>query len=117
MRHQLHISHLLLLGKCGVKYDFKYIQGRREPGRTAPFVGTVAHNAARFTLRRKIETGRLPSVEEVADVARDTFNEGWDAEEIAFTEDERKQGRAKAKGASLDLAVKLSTLHAKELAP
>ena len=90
---QLHISHLTELGKCGIRYQYKYLEGRREPGRTAPFVGTIAHEAARYALKQKMASQTLPTEEELADLTADDFNARWDGENIELDEEERAKGR------------------------
>lgn len=114
MKPQLHFSGLSTLWQCGVKFDFRYIQKLYRPPTSALVVGKGVDEAANANLQNKIDTDALLPVEQVADIARDSIVRSVEADGIL---PDRGQSEAAARDLGIDKAVRLTTTHAKDLAP
>ena len=117
---QIHQSHLKM--NCGVQLGYRYGKyfgiGPEDhiiPPVSAMAIGTAVHKGAEMNLKSKMETGHLMSLAEVQAIARDEFIGLWEAG-LMLTEDEVANQIA-AKGTATDMVVKLSILHAQQLAP
>lgn len=109
-------SALAMLYKCGTQYEFRYVKGVKVPPGSALIIGISTHDAAAMNLKSKRDTGELLPVEQCTDTASDQVKGLW-SNGVALNKDETKDGPKKAKAAAIDLAVNLSKLHHKELAP
>lgn len=114
---QIHWSHMAMLARCGAQYEFRYIQNKTRPPGVALIVGSSAHESVEKNLTSKIQNKRLLPVEEVQEIARDSVNRRWEAEGVLLDSDEKAQGEANVRGEAVDMAVKLSALHGKVVAP
>lgn len=111
-------SALSTMQDCGIRYDFTYLQ-RIYAASTPPQIrGSAVHEAVRLSAKRKIDTGSLPSVEEVRDTARDAFDL-LSQEDVRFTAEDLADGttRTAVLGRQKDAAVALAGLHRLEIAP
>lgn len=120
---QLHVSMLDMLSRCGIQFQRRY--GARfgcwheeeiiPPG-VALATGTAVHTAVEKNLRSKIENkGELLPREEVAEIARDKFEEVWNGG-MMLSEDEAVDPNATL-GRATDQTVNLALLHHDNLAP
>jgi hypothetical protein len=114
---QLHPSGLNMLYRCGVQYDYRYNQGIKIPPAVTMVVGTQTHKTVEMNLNSKIEKGELLPTEQIADAAATGMTEAWDTQEIAIDEDDKTKDLKQIKGESIDKTVRLSVLHAENLAP
>lgn len=113
---QLHVSALNMLGFCGEQFRRAYIEKERIPPGVAMLVGTGVDRAVTKNLQNKIDKGELLPVAEVTQEARDTVTNEW-ASGVRLDDEEAAVGIAITKGAAVDKAVRLSSLHAVEMAP
>lgn len=113
---QLHVSGLEKLAKCGIQYEFRYMKGIKIPPPVAIITGIGVHHGIAKNLTAKIEVGNLLPVEAVNEITRDRVLAEW-GNGVTLDEDEIKEGADKVKGAAVDKAVSLGSLHHKELAP
>lgn len=114
---QFHQSALDTLHKCGYQYERRYIDCDPWLPAVAPTVGLATHDSAHASLQNKIDTGELLSVDECADLGRDSLNARWDDEGIWLDDAEREHGEAVVRGEAVDKVVRLSKFHAGYLAP
>lgn len=73
MKPKYHQSALQTFMKCGIQYDFRYIQKIRTPSRAALTVGSATDRAANFLNLRKIQ-GNPATLEEIQAKASDEFD-------------------------------------------
>ncbi len=111
---QLHASALEM--KCLEAFRRRYIENEIIPPGVAALVGTATDAGITRNLGNKIKTGQLLPVDECIDTARDALNAAWETG-VRLDDDEAKRGIKIVKGGAIDKAVRLSTLHHKELAP
>lgn len=97
--------------RCQLQYKFRYLDNLRKPPGVAAAIGTATHKAIEGNLRTKLETGALMPLEAVQQTARDTMENEW-AGGVQLDPEEPAD-----KGAAVDQAVALATLHHKEVAP
>lgn len=109
-------SQLRMLSACGEQYRRRYIGGEKTPPGIALHRGTAIHKSQEVNLKHKAASGELLSVEEVVQIASDTFKLqmkgpytiGGQYEELT-----PEEARAMAYVETTDLA----RLHAEEVAP
>lgn len=101
---------------CGEAFRRRYIENEAIPPGVAAIVGTATDKAVSKNLAHKMQVHELLTVEEIADVARDGLNNAWQGG-VTLLPEEADAGIPAVKGAAVDKAVRLSTLHAREKAP
>lgn len=93
-----HISYsqIQMLLRCGVQYEFRYINGMKIPPPGRVVRGTVGHKALAHNFSQKILSKQDVPVQEIKDV----FSDIWEQEKynISFT-DEELQGDSPTKAA------------------
>jgi len=114
-----HLSHsqLSMLRRCGLQYEFRYIEGIKAPPGVAALRGRSVHGVVRKDLTNKMQTGALLERAAVTEGAAATFEAEWDAEAPHLTPEEKLLGARKLKGATKDTVIALAELHHDELAP
>lgn len=117
MKPHLSISQINMLQRCGLQYDYRYVQGKRVPPGIAMITGTGVHKAVEVNLTTKRDTGVLLPEDAVADAARDAVNAAWDEEEPMIAPEEKETPVTVLRGQSVDTSVSLSLLHHREAAP
>jgi len=113
----LHHSMLAMLSKCGEMVRFRYIEGIIAPPGIALLVGTAVHKAAEDDLKNKMAFGTGLPLEKVKERAKEAFNQAWDKEGVALSDEEKTQGEAVVRGAGIDESVELSALHSVKITP
>lgn len=113
---QMHWSHLAMLSRCGVQYEFRYIKGIIKPPAVALIVGSSTHDAVGENMSFKKDHGKLLTKEVVQQIARDSINKRW-GDGVELDAEEKEQGEATVRGEAVDVAVALSSIHHDELAP
>jgi len=116
LKPQLHISALNMLNFCGEQFRRRYILKEKRPPGVAMIVGTAADRSVTRNLQSKLDTNQLLPLAQVKQIAADTLNAEWQ-NSVALDADELVQGIERVKGEAIDKAVRLSSLHATELAP
>lgn len=121
-KQAIHISEITMLESCGEqfrrRYGYKYGWNDKKeiiPPGIAIMIGIGTHKSVESNLKAKIKSGVLLDLEEVRDIARDSITGLWQQEVRLF--DEEKENIKATKGASIDMAIALSALHATDLAP
>jgi hypothetical protein len=112
----LSITQINMLNTCGQQYYFRYILGKKIPPGISLVVGKTVDDSVNKNLQTKIDTETLMPIEQVKDIARDQFEANWYKDGILFTEEEAQDPK-KAKGEAADKTIRLSTLHATNMAP
>lgn len=119
---QLHISHLLTFLDCGWLYYLVHIMGWRARPGIATVRGHAVHGSVERDLDSKLVLGQLLTTEEIQDTARDLTVLHWDKclqESDGFTlnKTEAEKGLPLVKAETIDLSIRLATLHHDKLAP
>ena len=113
----LHQSQIGMLSRCGLQYQYRYVEGKLRPPGVAMVVGTATHRAVEENLENKIHHGELLSQEEVESLASDAFDATWLGDEPELSDLEKEAGKKATKGVAKDKAVQLSSLHHSDIAP
>lgn len=105
-----------MLFRCGIQYQYRYLEGRILPPGVSLITGTAVDKAVSKNLTNKIDAGELLPVEQVTETARDALAVEWDRG-VVLTSEEKDAGLAATKGAAIDKAVRLAGLHSNAVAP
>lgn len=116
-KRQLHWSHISMLQRCGIQYQYRYLQGSIKPPGVALIVGSATHESIEDNMKHKRDSGDVLPAEAVAEKARESVNHRWQSEGVALDAEEKSEGEANVRGQAVDMAVTLSRLHHSELAP
>lgn len=108
-------SSLGLFCRCREAFRRRYICGDVIPPGIAACVGSGFHKACEKNHKQKIETGTDLSVEELQEIARDSYDRA--IRNGVMLSEEEKQESAKALGAGADNAVNLAAAYAEKVAP
>jgi len=97
-----HLSHtqIAMLLRCGRQYEFRYVHGLKIPPSGAMVQSRAWHQAVEHNYRQKIQSDRDLPVAEVQELFAARFDEGVEAEEIAFDPGENP-GRLKDQGVGI----------------
>lgn len=112
---QVHYSALDLLWRCGIAFEFRYLKRMRLPPTSPLHVGRGVDHAANINLQHKIDTDALLTTEHVLDLARDRTRESFEDSGVTLAPDEPTE--IAARDMAVDKAVRLTKLHATQLAP
>lgn len=110
-------SALNMLMRCGLQYQFRYLDNIIQPPGVALIVGKGTDKAVSEDLTSKKDNGVLLPDEAVAAIAADAVKLTWHGEEPVLDDDEKQRGKDRVLGDAVDMAVSLARLHHKELAP
>jgi hypothetical protein len=120
MKPKLHWSQIAMLCRCGIQYEMRYVKQIIRPPAIALIVGSATHKSIELNLKNKMDKKVLLPDEEVRQLAADDLNKRWDTEGADLEnldEDDAGKGEKFVRGAAVDMAVSLASLHNKELAP
>ena len=113
---ELHQSQISLYTHCGMAYEFRYVKGKIIPPGVALVTGIANHDSAQKNLQSKIDSGSLLPEEQVLELTASAVHRLWE-QGVTLDYNERATGEATVRGRTLDVAVKLSRLHHRTLAP
>lgn len=113
----LSASSIEMLEKCGIQYEFRYVNGIRKPPGFAAHKGTGVHRSAAKNLQQIIDTQEAAPLDECLDIAAETVKNEVAGQGVILSEEEKTIGIAKLTGDAVDGAVRLSRLHYSDLAP
>ncbi len=113
---QLHISAINMLSFCGEQFRRRYILKEKRPPGVAMIVGTATDRSVTANLQSKITDKKLLAIDQVKQIASDSLKTEWQTG-IELDQEEAMLGAEKVKGNAIDKAVRLSVLHASNLAP
>jgi hypothetical protein len=113
-RPQLHASALEM--KCMEAFRRRYIEGEIIPPAVAMIVGSGTHHSIDVNLTEKIKSGNLLPLDAVKEAARDGVNIAWE-QGVKLDPDEAARGIKAVRGEAVDKAVRLATVHARDMAP
>lgn len=114
----LRLSHtqIDMLGTCGYRWKFRYVDKiRRAPG-TALLRGRAVGMSVQRNMEAKRDTGKTLELEEIRTIAAEALVSDWEGG-VKLDDDEIKAGERKAKGVVTDTVVRMATTHALRLAP
>lgn len=115
-RKHISPSGLSMFQRCPMQYFHRYVEGIVKPPGVVMVEGTATHRAVEVDLTNKRDEGELLPLDAVQDAARDALNNKW-SEGVELSTDERTVGEKKIRGAAIDRAVSLATLHHEDVAP
>lgn len=104
-------SQLEMLARCGVQWQFRYVQKKVMRPSVPLLVGGAVDDAINADLGAKMARGSLLEVDEVKDVAENGLLKRWAKEGVELDADEKILGEKLAKGDAVDKAVRLADLH------
>ena len=115
-------SGLGMISRCGVQYEFRYVEKIKEAPAAAPLGGRAVHGGIETNLRHRQHEGTEAPQEMVAEAVVDRLRDEFaDAEEqhggVLFNEDEIEHGADKVQGILIDRSVALAELHRTAVAP
>ena len=116
-RPQVHATSIEGFALCAENWRRRFIEGERRPKGLSAHAGQGVDLSVKANLRHIMEAGESLPVEQIESIARDGFTVSLDREGALYLPDEIELGAEKANGAAIDKAVRLSVLHAQELAP
>jgi hypothetical protein len=111
VKPHLSVTQLNMLSRCGLQYDFRYIQKIIAPPGVQLVIGKGTHAAIEKDLVNKQQWGTLLPDDSIADYAADAARAAWDEDEPVLQEGDPD------KGGVVDVAVSLAQLHHKQVAP
>lgn len=85
-RPKYHQSQIKTFLMCGLRHQFRYLQGVRMPGGAHATTGSAADTAISFNLAHKVKTGECAPLSDVLDVCSTDFDKR--VPETAFKADE-----------------------------
>lgn len=109
-------SQLNMLSRCGMQYFFRYVEGIKSPPGVQLILGKGVHSSVETNLRAKM-AGESLALEAVTQAAAEATRAEWAKEEPLLTEEDREAGAANVLGRTVDTAVALAGLHARQVAP
>ena len=120
MKHQLHVSSMESLARCGIAYERRNIRGERIPPSARMVVGTAVDRSARASVGSRISDhpGVAPlalPLDEAQTIARDALVHEWE-NGVRLTEDD-KDDEITTKDKAIDTSVSLARLHYEQVAP
>jgi len=110
-------SQIGMYFRCGLQYQYRYLEGIKIPPAVAMILGRGGHRAIEADLTAKIDTGELLPTEAVLEIARDATDAEFQGQEPELNEEEKSRGRDAVRGATIDSAVLMVGAHHVELAP
>lgn len=118
-RPQLHVTSLNTISFCGIAFERRYMKGEKIPPSTFAVVGRGVDKSVTKNLEHKIASGgELLTLEELREEAASGVTNDIEMEGLWIVEPEEiAKGLKKLTGEAVDKAVRLSDLHAIELAP
>lgn len=113
-----HISHtqINMLLKCGIQYEFRYINGVVAPPSASLVRGKCGHTTLEKNFRQKIETKQDLPVEEM----KDTFSDEWEKSKYGIVWKKKEIGNlspSKAGGLFKDTGIALVSKFHENLSP
>lgn len=116
MKDNMHSSMIDCLEKCGIQFEYRYVNGIIMPGGLGAMIGKVIHDLQYKEGVYKTEHGYLFTRKDALDITRDAFSKRWD-EGVLFSREEKEMGLETVKGNAIDLTVDLGDLYHDEIAP
>lgn len=115
-KFQIHPSGLSQLGKCGVQFYFRYVEGLKIPPRAAMLTGLSAHKGRQLDLQRSLASGGLLLPDsELEDLVATDFRQRWKESGTVDVDDDNIPGRPQDH--YLDRTLELARIHHEDLAP
>lgn len=117
-KKRLSISQINMLSTCGEQYRRRYILRQTTPPAITMLVGGVVDRMVTRNLRAKMESGQLLGLQEIKDLTLQDFDRTVaENEEIQFKESELLDGKEQTIAEARAKALRLSLLHATDVAP
>lgn len=114
---QIHWSHISQFTKCGEQYRRRHIENEIRPPGVAAHIGGATHKSIECDLHHKMATGKLATLEAIAEAAVDEVKRRFERDGIHIGADEKGRKMSDIRGEAIDEAIRLGSLHHAELAP
>lgn len=111
------VTSLETLFRCGVRYDYRYLQQIKTAPTSALILGRAVDEAVSFDLQNVIDHGALLNAHEVTDIARHAVEQIMLVDGIMLTEDEAALGLNRVRADITQKAVLMASLHHTYIAP
>lgn len=115
-RKQIHQSNVEILSRCGIQFEYIYVDGRRRRPKSFLICGHATDTAVGVDLNHKIDEGELEKESVLTDVARDAAQKA-DYEELEPEDEEVGKSIPTIRDMVADKAVRLVKGHHGVIAP
>lgn len=102
--------------RCGLQYQFRYMDGLVIPPGMAALKGRGLHGGAQVNMRQKLDTRKDLPAKDIVDAAVAAFETDLQGD-VQLTDEEQSKGKEAVVGEAKDSVVKLAQCHAEEQAP
>lgn len=115
-------SRLGMLARCGIQYQYRYLDGIIEPPAAAPLAGRAVHSGIETNLRHRQHEGTEAPEEMIAERVVDRLRDEFETAEeehggLALNDDENELGAERVRGILVDRSIALAQLHRAAVAP
>ena len=104
------------LEMCGERFRRRHIDKDRRPSSPRQHRGSAIHRMVRRVMLSKLDTGALPSPEQVKDEAAQVFADSWTTG-VLLSKEEQAEGPVIVRDREKDMAINLSLLYRTDVAP
>lgn len=112
-----HQSHLGMYLRCGLQYQYRYVDGIVRPPALRMVSGTAGHKGVQVDIQSKIDTGELATGEQVKDAVSDEYERRLSLEGAQLDEEERLEDLDKVIGKHKDRAIEGALVYHELVAP
>ena len=111
------VTSLETLFRCGVRYDYRYLQKIKTAPTSALILGRGVDEAVSFDLQNVIDHQTLLNAHEVTDIARHAVEQIVLTDGIMLTEEEAVRGLNRVRADITQKAILMASLHHTYIAP
>jgi len=101
-------SSLATYIKCGLRFQFCYIDKMKGSQGMRQTMGSAAHKSREVNLTQKVKSQEDMNIEEVTDVARDYVCETFESNEIEIGKEWDGKSKDSARGIAVDMSVEMA---------
>lgn len=116
-KQAIHASQIAMAVRCGMQFQYRYIEGKVRPPGIALVAGSTLHKVREVDLLRKAAAVSTLTPDEAAQMAAIEFDRRVDTEGLEPDEDERHMSQEALRGSGVDLAVSLAVAHNRDIVP
>jgi hypothetical protein len=110
-------SHLGMYQRCGLQYQFRYIDKKKIPPGIALLKGAGVHGGARINFRQKKESKVDLPKKDIIEISVTEFENTFQSQGVFLTQEEETIGLKNVLGSAKDSIVTLASLYADQVAP
>ena len=110
-------TSLSMFTDCGLRYFFRYVEGRKVPPGVAMVKGSAVHKGAELNFKQKKHTRKDLPRRQIVDASAADFEKRAQLEGVSLSDDEAAKGKKAVMGEALDSTVRMAELYADDVAP